>query len=169
MLKVLTQYQEATGDPRVVPALTRYFHHHLEEAGRRPLKDWAIYRWADELVSILWLYNRTADPKLLTLARTLHNQGTDWRQHFATFQLTSKTTTQQLGWGVEPKGLPDLAMRAHGVNNAMALKTSAIWSLLSGETADRDAVLGALDVIDRYHGQPNGMFSADEHYAGRDP
>ena len=50
MLKVLTQYQEATGDPRVVPALTRYFHHHLEEAGRRPLKDWAIYRWADELL-----------------------------------------------------------------------------------------------------------------------
>jgi hypothetical protein len=31
MLKVLTQYQEVTGDPRVVPALTRYFHHHLAE------------------------------------------------------------------------------------------------------------------------------------------
>jgi Beta-L-arabinofuranosidase, GH127 middle domain/Beta-L-arabinofuranosidase, GH127 catalytic domain len=169
MLKVLTQYQEATGDPRVVPALTRYFHHHLEEAGRRPLKDWAIYRWADELLSIVWLYNRTADPQLLTLARTLQNQGTDWRQHFARFELTSKTTTQQLGWGVEPKGLPDLAMRAHGVNNAMALKTPAIWSLLSGEPADRDATLAALDVLDRYHGQPNGMFSADEHYAGRDP
>ena len=75
MLKVLTQYQEATGDPRVVPALTRYFHHHLEEAGRRPLKDWAIYRWADELLSIVWLYNRTADPKLLTLARTLQQPG----------------------------------------------------------------------------------------------
>jgi uncharacterized protein len=169
MLKVLTQYQEATGDPRVVPAMTRYFHHHLEEAGRRPLKDWAVYRWADELLSIVWLYNRTADPKLLTLARTLHNQGTDWRQHFARFELTSKTTTQQLGWGVEPKGLPDLAMRAHGVNNAMALKTSAIWSLVSGDADDRDAILAALDVLDRYHGQPNGMFSADEHYAGRDP
>ena len=169
MLKVLTQYQEATGDPRVVPALTRYFHHHLEEAGRRPLKDWAVYRWADELLSIVWLYNRTADTKLLTLARTLHNQGTDWRQHFASFELTTKTTNQQLGWGAEPKGLPDLAMRAHGVNNAMALKTSAIWSLVSGEAQDRDAILTALDVLDRYHGQPNGMFSADEHYAGRDP
>ena len=36
MLKVLTQYQEATGDPRVVPALTKYFTYHLSEAGRRP-------------------------------------------------------------------------------------------------------------------------------------
>jgi len=60
-------------------------------------------------------------------------------------------------------------MRAHGVNKAMALKTSAIWSLLSGEPGDRDAILTALEVLDRYHGQPNGMFSADEHYAGRDP
>ncbi len=169
MLKVLTQHQEATGDPRVVPALTRYFHHHLDEAGRRPLKDWAVYRWADEVVSILWLYNRTADPKLLTLARTLRNQGADWGRHFSTFALTSKTTNQQLGWGAEPKGLPDLAMRAHGVNNAMALKTSAVWSLVSGESSDRDAILQALDVLDRHHGQPNGMFSADEHYAGRDP
>jgi len=108
MLKVLTQHQEATGDPRVVPALTRYFHHHLEEAGRRPLKDWAIYRWAEELLSIVWLYNRTADPKLLALARTLHNQGTDWRQHFATFELTAKTTTQQLGGAWSRRAFPRL-------------------------------------------------------------
>ena len=60
-------------------------------------------------------------------------------------------------------------MRAHGVNVAMALKTSALWSLISGEAADRDAAIRALEVLDRYHGQPNGMFSADEHHAGQDP
>jgi hypothetical protein len=168
MLKVLTQYQEATGDPRVVPLLTRYFALHREQAAARPLYDWAKYRWGDELMTVLWLYNRTADPRLLELARTLHAQGTDWRAHFAAFPFTDKTSTKLLGFG-GPEKLPDTAMRAHGVNVAMALKTSALWSLVSGDAADRAAAIQALDVLDRYHGQPNGMFSADEHHAGRDP
>lgn len=168
MLKALTQYQEATGDPRVVPLLTRYFEHHAEQAAARPLYDWAAYRWADELVTVLWLYNRTADPRLLDLARTLKAQGTDWRGHFERFEFTDKTSNRQLGFD-GPEQLPDRGMRAHGVNVAMALKTSALWSLLSGEAADRDAVFTALERLDTYHGQPNGMYSADEHHAGRDP
>jgi hypothetical protein len=168
MLKVLTQYQEATGDPRVVPALTRYFAHHLEQARVRPLHDWAVYRWADELASIVWLYNRTADQRLLELAGILHEQGTDWRQHFDTFPFLDKTSNKLLGFG-GPVKLPDTGMRAHGVNVAMALKTSALWSLVSGEPADRDGAARALEILDRHHGQPNGMFSADEHHAGQDP
>ncbi len=168
MLKVLTQYQEATGDPRVVPALTRYFAYHAAEAGRRPLHDWAIYRWADELASILWLFNRTADPRLLDLARTLQGQGTNWRAHFEAFPFDDKTSNKLLGFGGAER-LPATAMRAHGVNVAMALKTSTLWSLVSGETADRLATEQALAVLDRHHGQPNGMFSADEHHSGRDP
>ena len=168
MLKVLTQYQEATGDERVVPALTRYFEHHAAEAAARPLHDWAIYRWADELASIVWLFNRTADPRLLQLARTLQSQGMDWRTHFEQFPFTGKTSAKLLGFGGSER-LPARGMRAHGVNVAMGLKTAALWSLVSGDAADRDAVIGALATLDRHHGQPNGMFSADEHHAGRDP
>jgi DUF1680 family protein len=168
MLKVLTQYQEATGDPRVVPALTRYFAHHLEHAKARPLHDWAVYRWADELASIVWLYNRTADKRLLELAAILRAQGTDWRRHFETFPFPEKTSNKLLGFG-GPAKLPDAGMRAHGVNVAMALKTSALWSLVSRDAADRSAAAHALHTLDRHHGQPNGMFSADEHHAGQDP
>jgi hypothetical protein len=152
MLKVLTQYQEATGDPRVVPALTKYFVLHLQEAGRRPLHQWAVYRWADELLSVIWLYNRTADPRLLTLARTLHNQGEDWASHYAHFEFENKTSTRDLALGPADTEFSDRAMRAHGVNNAMALKTSAVWSLVSRDAVDRDAVLQALDVLDKFHG-----------------
>jgi DUF1680 family protein len=168
MLKVLTQYQEATGDPRVVPALTRYFAHHLEQAKTRPLYDWASYRWADELATIVWLFNRTADPRLLELATLLNAQGADWRAHFEAFPFADKTSNKLLGFGGSVK-LPATGMHAHGVNVAMALKTGALWSLVSGDAEDRDAATRALKTLDEHHGQPNGMFSADEHHAGRAP
>jgi hypothetical protein len=168
MLKALTQYQEATGDPRVVPFMKRYFAYHLAHGRERPLRQWASYRWADELVSVLWLYNRTGDKSLLDLARLLHQQGADWKRHFAEFEFTGKTSSEDLG--VAPgRELGDRAMRAHGVNNAMALKTTTLWYLVSGDPTDRDAIHRALDVLDRYHGLPNGMFSGDEHYAGTNP
>jgi len=81
MLKVLTQYQEATGDPRVLPLLTRYLQHHLAESDKRPLRDWGRQRWADELLSIVWLYNRIGDQKLFELAQKLGAQGRDWKTH----------------------------------------------------------------------------------------
>src|SRR5207244_12952867 len=112
LLKTLTRYQEATGDPRVVPLMQRYFAHHLAEGAGRPLHEWASYRWADELVSVLWLYNRTGDPKLLELARLLQSQGTDWKRHFAQFEFPDKTSVDMLGLKIGVNN-PDTAMRAH--------------------------------------------------------
>ena len=65
--------------------------------------------------------------------------------------------------------LDDLALATHGVNNGQAIKASPVWSLVSGSDADRRAVLHQLAELDRYHGLPNGMFSCDEHFAGRNP
>src|SRR5580700_4824264 len=78
MLKVLTQYHEATGDARVIPLMQRYFQYQLAELPKRPLRDWGRFRWQDEAVSVFWLYNRTGDPKLLDLVSMLHVQGYDW-------------------------------------------------------------------------------------------
>jgi uncharacterized protein len=109
-----------------------------------------------------------ATARCSTLARQLQRAGTDWKRHFAEFEFTDKSTPKGLGFG-ESNPLPDHGMRAHGVNNAMALKTTTLWSQVSGDENDRDAIHQALAVLDRYHGQPNEMFSADEHYAGLDP
>ena len=48
MLKVLTQYQEATGDPRVIPVMQKYFDYQAKSLATVPLEKWAIYRWQDE-------------------------------------------------------------------------------------------------------------------------
>jgi len=167
MLKALTQYQEATADPRVIPLMQRYFAFQARELAKRPLQDWGKYRWQDELVSVLWLYNRTGDPSLLNLASALHDQGYDWKQQFDHFEYTQKTNRSILeGPGA---GLPDRAMQTHGVNNAMALKMSPVWSLVSGSGEDRKAIYQQIKALDEFHGIPNGMFSADEHIAGTDP
>jgi len=166
MLKALTQYQEATGDPRVIPLLQKYFAFQARQLPGRPLRDWGRFRWPDEVVSVLWLYDRTGDPSLLSLARLLHDQGYNWKAQFDHFEFTKKID-RSIFDGRD--SLPDRAMQTHGVNNAMALKTSPVWFLVSGLEEDRKGIYQQIKMLDQYHGIPNGMFSADEHIAGTDP
>ena len=157
MLKVLTQYQEATGDPRVIPLMQKYFAYQAARLPAMPLESWAVYRWQDELASVLWLYNRTGDSQLLALAKQLKGQGFDWPGFFNDFPFTGRI----VGGNAKHD--------SHGVNNAMGLKTAALWYLVSKQANDRQGTTRMLDELDQYEGLPNGMFSADEHFAGRNP
>lgn len=157
VLKALTQYQEATGDPRVIPLMKRFFQYQAAQLAANPLKSWAQYRWEDEVLSIEWLYNRTGDTKLLDLAKALRSTGYNWQEQFADFAYHDKISK------------PQANLKTHVVNNAMALKTSAVWWLISGEKSDHDAVYKQLREMDQYHLLANGVHSGDEHYAGHDP
>ncbi|WP_321476418.1 beta-L-arabinofuranosidase domain-containing protein [uncultured Paludibaculum sp.] len=157
MLKVLTQYQEATGDPRVVPFMTKYFAYMSNKIDSVPLKEWAIYRWGDQELTIAWLYNRTGNLELLDLAKKVSKQGYDWKQHFAKFQYPDRVAKQQTN------------LSTHGVNNAMAIKTSGVWSWFSNDKSDRESIQQLFKVMDEHHLLPNGVHSCDEHYAGLSP
>jgi uncharacterized protein len=168
MLKALTQYQELTGDPRVIPVMDRYFRYQLAELPKRPLRDWGKFRWQDEVLSVLWLYNRTGFVYLLDLARILHEQGYDWMAQYNDFKYTAKITPDFIKLD-EDHGLRDIALATHGVNNGQAVKTGPVWSLVSKDPADGAAASKMIAALDKYHGLPNGMFSCDEHLAGPDP
>ncbi|WP_419806699.1 beta-L-arabinofuranosidase domain-containing protein [Terriglobus sp.] len=168
MLKALAQYEEATGDPRVIPVLSRYFAHQLSALPGRPLRDWGKFRWQDNALVVIWLYNRTGDPKLLDLARLLHQQGFDWQADFADFKYTYPVTPEKIKLS-ENNGLNDIALATHGVNNGQALKAAPVWSVISGNAADRRGFAEMQAALDKYHGLPNGMFSCDEHFAGPSP
>jgi hypothetical protein len=168
MLKALTQYHELTDDARVIPFMRRYFAYQLSELPKRPLRDWGKFRWQDEVVSVLWLYNRAGDANLLALARLLQQQGYDWPAEFSDFKYTTRITSDYLGLN-KGRGLADLALATHGVNNGQAVKTGPVWSQVSGSDSDRCAVLRMIAQLDKYHGLPNGMFSCDEHFAGLNP
>jgi uncharacterized protein len=168
MLKALTQYQELTGDPRVIPVMQKYLCYQFEQLPSRPLRDWGKFRWQDELLTVIWLYNRTGSPWLLDLARQLHQQGYDWVAQYADFHYTQRVSEEFLRARAAAP-LADLALATHGVNNGQGVKTGPVWSLVSGSGPDRQSVFAAIAALDQYHGLPNGMFSCDEHLAGLDP
>ena len=162
MVKALAQYYEVSRDPRVLPVMTRYFRHQLETMPARPLVVWGKYRWQDEVLIVEWLYDRTADPRLLELCALLQQQGYDWEAMFVDFPLREPTSRDVLHH--EEAGL-----QAHGVNHAQALKTAAVQYRLTGDPAAQSKYFRQIGALDRYHGMPNGMYSCDEHLGGLDP
>lgn len=157
VLKAMTQYESATGDDRVAGAIGRFLRRLDARLAEQPLFAWGQSRWADGVLSVHWLYERSGEAWLLGLAARMRAQGYDWRAHFETFAFTGKTAREAC------------QQSTHVVNNAMAVKQPGLWWRQSGDVLDRDAVWTILAQLDRYHGQATGLFTGDEHYAGRDP
>jgi hypothetical protein len=156
LLKALTQYHEATADPRVVPALLKCCRKIDQVIAREPMYSWARFRAADLVVTLHWLHERAGEPWLLDLARRAFAQSHDWAAQFRDFKFTEKTRDK-------------FELDTHGVNTGMALKYAGVRYQLSAAADDKDAVFRMLEQLDRYHGQATGIFTCDEHLAGRSP
>ncbi len=156
LLKALTQYQEATGDPRVEPALLKCCRKIEQVIAREPMYSWARFRAADLAVTLYWLFDRTKEPWLLKLAQGAFSQSHDWRAQFDKFSFTTKTQGK-------------FELDTHGVNTAMGLKYGGVRYRLTGDEQDKSAIFRMLDLLDRYHGQATGIVTCDEHLAGRSP
>ena len=157
VLKALTQYHEATGDGRVIPAMGRFLRWLDDDLDRHPLRSWARIRWADLVVSIHWLHDRTGEDWLLPLGAKVRGQGFDWRGLFDQYPYRERSLPEER----------DLS--THVVNNAMAIKAPGVWYRQSGDPADRVAAHRIISELDRYHGQATGVFTGDEHLAGLSP
>ncbi len=173
ILKVLTQWHEATGDRRVMPAMGRFFKRVNTLLDERPLAEWAKARWADLVVSLHWLFDRTGERSLLKLAAKVHRQGLDWRRMAEEFPYTAKQTQAMLDGYKQNAGgvwLNDDFGFTHGVNAGMGVKALGVWSRQSPNgRGDIDTSLKLIEQLHRHHGQVTGMFSCDEHLAGRSP
>jgi len=156
-LKAMTQYQEATGDGRIILAMKKFFHKLDSLLDENPLFDWGRSRWADLVLSIHWLYDRIEESWLLDLAAKVHKQGYNWRRHFAEFRYKNKMKAEECN------------QTTHVVNNAMAIKQPGVWFRQSVDEDDRNAVFQIIETLDTYHGQATGLFTGDEHYAGKNP
>lgn len=154
MLKVLQQYYTATKDKRVLNLMTNYFKYQLKELPETPLDHWTFWgaqRGGDNLLEVYWLYNITGDKFLLDLAEILHKQTVDWTGMFEK--------------GDVFKGY----FKLHGVNLAQGLKEPLIYYQQHPEEKYYRSVKKGLEDIRLFHGQPQGLFSADEWLHGTNP
>ncbi|MBC7186310.1 MAG: glycoside hydrolase family 127 protein [Calditrichaeota bacterium] len=158
MNKVLVQYHELTGDGRALQAVLRCLKAMDKHLRRYPLFNWGKFRWFENLIAIYYAYRHTGEAWLLDLARLHHEQGFDYPSFYRQEDVTVPTPRRGL-W----------KWTKHVVNTAMAVKSGALWWQLSGEPADRRFPAEMIALLDRYHGQVNGMFSGDECLAGKNP
>jgi DUF1680 family protein len=161
LFKALLQYHEATGDPRIIPAMLKCAKKIDDVITREPLYRWAQVRAADLALPLYWLHGRTGEAWLLDLARKVFAQSHDWAAQYG----PEGTVNPRYLSRVTEK--PDLT--THGVNHGMAIKYGGVRWRLTGDEADKQAPHRMLATLDTYHGQANGLFSCDEHLAGRMP
>ncbi len=157
ILKVLVQYQELTGDTRIEGVVRKallYLDRHIDS---NLLFSWAQSRWFECLISIWWLYERTEEAWLLSLASKLHSQGFDWISFYREWPY--KVPDQKGRW----------SQMSHVVNIAMALKSGALYSRMTGDEEELHSAEAMVTVLDQYHGMVTGAFSGDECLAGNSP
>ncbi len=96
ILKALVQYGDATGDPRVAPAVEKCLRRIEQHIDRAPLFNWGSFRWFESLIALYWLSEQESGvgirsqrgrpssvvvirpPWLADLAVKLHAQGFNW-------------------------------------------------------------------------------------------
>jgi len=148
---ILRDYHDATGDARILPFLTKYYGYMAQKLPQQPLVKWAKSRAADEIDTILWLYNRTGDSSLISLAETLRDQTFDWPRVFRENTFFSE---EQLN---------------HNVNVCQAVKAPSVWHLLTGQPAGTGTFSETEHHLIQDHGLILGISSGTEHMAGKSP
>jgi len=150
MLAALQSYHEATGDPRVLALMDRYFRYELGLPAEALLPgSWQKLRGGENLESVYWLYNRTGDRSLLELAERLFERTSDWTSPVLSAE-------RDRDW-VESSFY-------HGVNIAMGFRTPGVYWQQAREPRLLEAVeRNYRQVLDRYGRQPGGLFGADEN------
>jgi len=151
--KVLVVYYECSGDERVeevVYKAMRSLKTHLES---HELFEWGKYRWFEGIIAILWIYQRRQESWLDELVVLLGKQGRSYKELFADW----KDQIPKREW----------TFHTHVVNLAMALKSEALFSCVTGDDPGEFAEKMYSQLME-HHGMAIGHFTGDECLAGTD-
>lgn len=139
-LWILQDWYEYSGDERVIPFMTKYCEYLLSVPDEEFLESyWENSRGGDNLWSVVWLYNRTGDERLIELGEKIHRNTADWAQ---------------------ADDLPNW----HNVNMAQGIREPATYYLFNGRQDMLQASYNSFELCRKDFGQvPGGMFGGDEN------
>ncbi len=165
MLYCLQSYYEYSKDNRVIELMTKYFKFQFDIEEKDLLSNdhyWARIRGGDNLHSVIWLYNRTGDKWLLSLAEKIYRKTAPWtsRGHKLEEIKNWKGIREGFDWPIWFSDLIDW----HNVNIAQGFRTPAQYYLLNGDKKYLKATYDNFNIVREYFGQvPGGMYGSDEN------
>lgn len=154
--KVLVVYYDCSKDERIEPAIYRAMKNLNRHIETDTLFNWSLTRWYECLIPLFWLYERHPEEWMLDLAYKLQAQGVDYKKIFEHWRFE------------KPVEYGRWSYLSHVVNLAMALKSEALMSRLTGEDGNTFAKQ-ALALLQRDHGMATGHFTGDECLSGTSP
>lgn len=154
--KVLVLYEECAQDGRIEEAVYRALWQLLSHISSHTLFNWAAARWYECLIPLWWLYERRPEEWMLDLAVLLEAEGIDYVKLYERFDFE------------RPKQRRYWTQINHLVNTAMALKSRALMSRMTGEDPDAFA-LHMYQTVMKHNSMPTGHFTGDECLSGDEP
>ena len=171
----LTQWAENNAEdaPQVTLCLNKYLlelaAHLAPTGGLTPAMGWSYYRWMEALSVVVWSTTAPTRPvdesaarAIAGLGHTLMSTGFDWAAW-----LSNGTNVMYNRSHPDPSHPSSLS--THGVNVGAALQAGVWQYRMSGNSTHLDAITPMVGNVWKYHGQANGMYSAEDNLAGLDP
>lgn len=154
--KVLVVYYECTNDTRIEDAVYKALKQLKEHIEVNTLFRWSAARWYEALIPLYWLYERKPEAWMIDLVHLLKSLGIDYHALYEKIDFKKK----------EPKKYWNHVM--HVVNVAMAIKSDALMSRITGDEPNKSAKKYYENIM-RNHSMVTGHFTGDECLAGDSP
>ena len=166
-MRFLTEYQEATGDPRIVPWMLQWYR----RAGATIPNDggWEFQGCHEHLVPLYWLFNRTGDLALLEQARRIVVRENPPPEQWGHGGICFTTLPEGRVPGIDDITMgflqfPRIKTTTHGVVTAWRIKYPALFYQQQPDERYRQASLEGAARLDQWFGQIAGRFAAHENF-----
>lgn len=150
--KVFVEYYEFTNDENVKVSLYKAMKNFYElyDKNEVSLFEWGKFRWFECLIPLKFLYDFYKEEWILSLAKKLKENGTNYFDYIQTWKTPMNKWT----------------FHTHIVNIAMMFKYEVLYcDLLNLKYTNAAEKLWK--VLDKYNGSANGIFTGDECLSGK--